>query len=836
MAVLSNIASGNFTASSTWAVVENSTWTQTIAVQETGVTALTTSFQRSAIFTVPSTQTLQGLLLKVSARQTTPGCSVTARIFDVTGNAVVANTTVTIDALDMPNGIGWVYFKFPANATLNTATNYGIDLLSTIGSGATFHRKTATAANWTFGLVTTTNASPLATDQLLIQGENTLTNTFQTFTVTCDNTLASIFGPNVAGAAAIEISGKGIFSFSTAASQNYLLNLDGNLLVNLDGIFRAGTSVAPIPSTSTVTITFDVASNVQYGLIHRAGGIIQTYGATKTTKTTLASNVGSGGTTITTNDSTGWSTGDTLAIASTVRAQIGFAETVTLTGPAVGTSIPITAAVNFHDGNASAILPRANVINLTRNIRIKGISASLQTYVVTGVSGTVSFNFTEFQYLGSATANLRGIDNLMTSGTFELIGCSFENFEVASSVAINFTSTSNIGNIQNCVFYRIIGASILTLTTGYLQNPVVINDCVSIGGSAMNTLQAMSIYADNGTYTNLVAANSSTSGIYFVTNTVLPSLTINNLTSYVCTGANMQLFPASESNVLPATITNILSYRSTAEGLAVGSSSVTAALNFNIDGGRLFGNTTRGLTLGFVFSGFIKNMNIYNEVGYDQPNGIVMNNHIENVYFDNCNIGVSVAHSVSDVRDVCPRNEHVLFFRNCNFGSTTEFSNQSLYTVGSYVGSAKHDQTAGNHRMYKKFGTITSDSTFFKTASPSQRLTPSDASNKLFSQEKRVAIPSGNGASVSVWVRKSVIGDGSAYNGNEVQLRLLADPALGIASDTIIATTTVFGNGTFELITGTIPTLTDNGVARLVISCDGTSGWVNVDLWAVTIV
>jgi hypothetical protein len=213
-----------------------------------------------------------------------------------------------------------------------------------------------------------------------------------------------------------------------------------------------------------------------------------------------------------------------------------------------------------------------------------------------------------------------------------------------------------------------------------------------------------------------------------------------------------------------------------------------------------------------------------------------MNNHIENTYFDNCLIGVIVPHSTSDVRDVCPRNEHIAFFRNCQFGSTTEFSGLSNYTPQSYVGSAKHDGVAGNHKMYKKYGIITSDTVFYKTASPSQRLTPSDATNKLLSQEKRIAIPSGSGATVSVWVRKSVVGDGTQYNGNEVQIKLLADPALGITSDTILATSSAFSNGAFELISGSIPALTDNGVARVVATCDGTAGWVNVDLWSVVLV
>ena len=111
-------------------------------------------------------------MLKLGSRVSTSGNSVTARIFNVTGAVEVANTNVTIDVLDMPNGIAWVFFKFPANATLNTATNYRIDILSNVASSASFQRKTVAAANWTFGLVTTTQQVPAATDQIIITGEN----------------------------------------------------------------------------------------------------------------------------------------------------------------------------------------------------------------------------------------------------------------------------------------------------------------------------------------------------------------------------------------------------------------------------------------------------------------------------------------------------------------------------------------------------------------------------------------------------------------------------------------------------------------------------------------
>jgi hypothetical protein len=835
MAILTNVATGNWSSSSTWAEVEASTWSQTLAIQETGVTALTLAYQASTNFTVPTTQTLQGVLVKIGSRVTSAGNTCTLRIFNATAAAEVAGSVVTVDVLDMPNGISWVHFKFAAPITLNTATNYNIQMLSNVASSASFQRKNATVANWTFGLVTTTANVPSATDQIIITGLNTGFNVFQTLTVTVDNTAATIFGPNVAGASAIEISGKGILQYTTSASTNSLLTLDGNLTVNQDGIFRMGQLSAPIPSTSTASLVFDCVSNVQFGLVHRAGGIIQTYGAVKTTKTTLASNVGPGQTSMTTNDSTSWASGDVVAIASTVRGQIGHAETVTLTGAASGTTLPVTALVNLHDGNASANSARADIINLSRNVKIRGVSVALNSYFNTGATGSVSCNYTEFQWLGSATAGTRGIESNITSGTFEFIGCSFENFEVASAVGIVIAAATSIANIQNCVFYRQAAAAI-SIPTTLTGNTVTINDCVAIGGTSMGATSLFNLLANSGTYTNLVGANAATHAIIIQSTGTAAQLTMSNWKAYVCTSANVQFNTISELTQSDALLSNLISYRSAAEGILVGSSTTGAAINTSIVGGRLFGNATRGITVGFAFSCNFKNLLIYNEAGYDQPNGIVMNNHIENTYFDSCEIGVLLPHSTSDVRDVCPRNEHIMYFRNCLFGSTTEFSGQSNYTPQSFVGSAKHDQTVGVHKMFKKFGTITSDTVFYQTTSPSQRLTPVDVANKLLSQEKRIAIPSGSGATVSVWVRKSVIGDGTAYNGNEVQIKLLSDPALGIASDTVIATSSPYSNGAFELISGSIPALTDNGVARLVATCDGTTGWVNIDLWSVVLV
>jgi hypothetical protein len=109
-------------------------------------------------------------------------------------------------------------------------------------------------------------------------------------------------------------------------------------------------------------------------------------------------------------------------------------------------------------------------------------------------------------------------------------------------------------------------------------------------------------------------------------------------------------------------------------------------------------------------------------------------------------------------------------------------------------------------------------------------MTPNIATQKLDGGLKKVAVVTGTTIVISVYVRKSVIGDGATYNGTQPRLILKADPAVGILVDTVIATG-VSANGVWEKLSGTTPAITDNAVFQFIVDCDGTTGWVNVDDW-----
>lgn len=102
---------------------------------------------------------------------------------------------------------------------------------------------------------------------------------------------------------------------------------------------------------------------------------------------------------------------DVLAFASTSRTASD-AETKVISTINSGTSVTLTGGMtNAHSGTSPT---QAEVINLTRNIKIRGASASLQGYVtVTSGSAVCNVSYAELYNLGSALSSFPGI----------LIGC-----------------------------------------------------------------------------------------------------------------------------------------------------------------------------------------------------------------------------------------------------------------------------------------------------------------------------------------------------------------------------------------------------------------------------
>lgn len=136
------------------------------------------------------------------------------------------------------------------------------------------------------------------------------------------------------------------------------------------------------------------------------------------------------------------------------------------------------------------------------------------------------------------------------------------------------------------------------------------------------------------------------------------------------------------------------------------------------------------------------------------------------------------------------------------------------------------DATPGNNRMYIRQGIVSSDTTIFNTASPSIRITPKsatvEANTKTFTF--KVPVNSGQTCTPSVYVRESVVGDGTDYNGNPIKLYLKSNVNIGITTDTLIDTATGASVGAWEQLTGTTSAASSDGVMEFYLTCDGTTG------------
>jgi len=542
----------------------------------------------------------------------------------------------------------------------------------------------------------------------------------------------------------------------------------------------------------------------------------------------LAADAAAAATSLTTNISTGWANGDTIGLASTTRTP-GDCESKALTAGASGTTLTITAITNAHSGTSPI---QAELINLTRNVKVRGISASLQGYIVFQTTATVNCQYTEFTNLGSATASKRGIDVTTTTGSCSVTFCSIHDCTVVSSIGFNITgAASNNITFSSNVTFNVANIHFQTAaTTGtWTANANVFMRCT-------DNFNLITLADIGGTFTNNTVIGCPQSGIVLSESAALGTFSGN--TSHSNAGRGVLINAVCTSG----TITTLTIWRNVLVGIEFGATVTNLILDSVVAFGNGFSNI--GVTAGTASVNITLLSPVLNSdssfatasgILVSSLGGVAANWIVENGQFGVVS-GIKIAHT-QDL-SVGSSGHASITLRNCLLASSTEVTGQSSMGDGSYVRSQKHDQTAGLHKTFAKYGTISIDTVIFDT-SPSIRLTPNNASNKLamdgssFDQRGAFFVPVANGgtATVNVKVRKSVAGDGTAYNGNQPRLIVRKNVAAGISADTVLATASGAA-GSFETLTGTTAAVTDDAVLSLIVDCDGTLGWVNVDTWS----
>lgn len=829
MATLISSATGNLTASGTWSTVDSGS----LLDLETGTSTPGTTYSgsRSSAFT-PGAITVDGIAIKLATRAASPTGTISVALYNDTLAADVVGSEVTLNVSDLPtaansaaaNEGGWIFFKFASPVLLITLTNYRVEIKTSSTNQVTLFRD-STTFNWSRLLRTTTNAAPGAGDNMHVLGEHTGAGTGNNLTVTMDSTAATDYGGGSTTLASMSVCKRGTLTWGSSSSTAYILQLSGLLVVYNGGAYNQGTVATPIPSTSSAVLQFDCAADGDFGFIARNGSTVVIQGNPLTyDRALLTADASAAATSLTTDVSTGWLNGDEIGIASTTRTA-SECEKKSLTAGASGTTLTIAAITNAHKGTSPV---QAELINLTRNVKIKAVTTTLVAYVVIKSTASIDVDWTEFSYLGENASGKRGVEFETSTGSANFNRCSFHDFE---DFGLYLGVSMDNVTISNCVVYNVcsvtgglnsggIGLYNFSAGTNWSITGNIVIRCAAASTAAFYMLPI------GGTFQNNVAVGAARSGCYFPADSNAATCgTFGDFTAH-SNGANG--IEINNSNKVWRWPGNIILWRNSSPGISIQSTQRDTQLGDVV----AFGNTPSSFVIASTnlttmsFNSFISNGDTtFSTASAVDIQGTAVNLQIYNSDFGSVS-GIKTAHT----QDILISSGFFVqaYLYNTKLASATEVSGNTTMAIGSFVSSQKHDQTAGLHKTWFPYGIVSIDTVIYDVT-PSARGTPNNASNKLEIPIGKANVANGATITFSVKVRESVVGDGTDYNGNRIRLIVKKNVAAGITSDTVLATATVASEGAFETISGTTASVTDDAVLQFVVDCDGTTGWINVD-------
>lgn len=872
MPVLISSASGNLTASGSWSLVDSASYNNSEAAN----TALTTSSVASSTF-VPAAVGVGAVAVKLASRVASPSGTITIELFNSTAASVAL--TLTVNVADLPlatvadNQGGWIVFKFGSTVTPNGTDSYSVRARTSVAAQVNLYSSATT--NWSRALRTTTNQAPAAGDDMIVAGELTGAGTGNDIAVTMNQTAATDYGSNSTSAVlpAIAVCKRGALAYGTAASTNYLLQLSGHLIVYGGGTFSLGATGAEMPRNSTAILQFDCAADNDFGLIARNESVCSLVGLSRTVGKDVSwcllnTDEAVNSTSLGVDTDTGWLDNDVIVVASTIKpgavqSEVGAmngnagASTLTVDGFAGaggglafahfgGDSVSSAQTVALNVGSSVTVKMQAEVINLTRNVKLRGVTAGQMTFLSSTPTAQVTLQWAEFTLIGgsASTTGKRGVEcDTSTSGFLDVRFCSFHDSEIGGLTLFPSTTASYNAQILNNVFYKAsvassLGSTIYVITPKTGGASWVIDSNVIIDGSGYGIrLGDMTGWCTN----NRIIGQTGNAGMNFnhsSTVVIDGRLDGNVVHSCNCAGAiqyangNWQTIYARHLRVWRNTSASADFYQGTTNPSLVvfsdlllwgGSSGIVAAAGLNMQ-----------LSDSLIASDSVTTLN----------GAVFSDGGTVNILMENVVLGVPAAAGgflrpcFTDIQlytsGSAYQNGAKIIGRNVTMNSTVGTPEQ--LTADGYVSIERINGVAGNHKTWLRCGTVAIDTTIFNTASPSARLTPTNATEKLPTAPilRGLKVPVANGVAgkqVSVYVRKSVVGDGVAYNGNQPRLVVRRNSALGTTADAILATAAAAA-GVWEQLTGTLPTPTDDGAFEIVVDCDGTAGWVNVDDFA----
>jgi hypothetical protein len=841
VATLVAAASGNLTAAATWQVALG------LNRGETSSTVLSTSFVGSFAVVPAGNVDVDGIGFEVATTPASPSGTLTCEIYDNTGAAQVAGTETVIDVADLPSNVsianingGWCFIKFAAPVTLTAGRTYYVRLRTSVASQVTVYR---TSTNqWTSFIREVTTQAPAAGDDLIIAGERTGAGAITNLTVTMNSTATTDYGAGSTNLAlhGLAICAGGTLTWGTTAATNYIFRMSGHIVIFTGGAYNQGTVATPCPRDSTMNLQMDCAADGDFGMTVRYGGTVVMQGLSRTSGKDiwyckLNTDEAIASTSLGVDTDTGWLDNDEIAVAPTSRTAAD-AEAGTLNGAAGASTLTVDGFAGAggglaaaHSGTAGTLPTQAEIILLTRNVRMAAVTSTATTYMHVWNGGVVDIDWAEFRYWGTNTVLKRGFNvetTVAAGGSFSLrYSCirdtesygAYLNAAALDNVTIEYCALWNTNTAGAASLAAIIFVSISTAPTA-----ILINGNISIKGSGTNNV-GISFNCCCGTITNNTITGHAL-GIYFNGSAITEDLNFV-FTGNICHSNSSQglWIDGALKNQL---FTNTTCWRNTGAGIYLSSAPVGLVL----DGVIAYGNVTQNIYV-VVATVMIKDLVSNSDATFSTTYGITLI-HKCDITIVNSVFGGTVAHT-NDIALISGTDPRVRLL-DCDFNAGTTVLNPLTVLRSGSITSLKHNGVAGAHQAWKPNGRNTGaaleiDTTIFNTASPSMRMYPGHATRRLQGPNWEAAVASGNTLSVSVTIRLSVIGDGTAYAGYTVlpKLWVRENYAAGIMADTLLAT---HGGGAgWVTLSGTTAAVTDDAILEFYVDCEGTAGWINVD-------
>jgi len=860
MAVLASTTDGNLTSSSTWSLVDATSYLS--LASQTNVAQISTGYINTTAFT-PGAIVVSAIGLALTRRAGTTG-TLSYQLYNLTDSIAVTGTTVTINISDLPSassvnstGIGWTFLKLASPVTLVAGKSYCVRFLTSSASQVSYYY-TTTSNNPIRALVTTTNQAPAAGDTLLVAGSYTGAGTSTTAAVTMNDTSGTTYG-------SILISAKGSLTYGTASSTNYRLVTNSSITIGKGGTFSIGSTGSPFPATSTATIEVGGSNAITVD-----GGVFAVYGDTGRIPTAkLVADVALGATASTiSSSSSGWKNGDFIAVPSTTRTAAD-AEVITLSADASGATLSHSAYAAAHGGNATTLV-QATVCNLTRNVKIFATVLSAPTYItVIGDDPTLILYNVQMFGIGGASAAVNSAitmnANLATAGTIDVQYCSI--YQNPSSLGINAVYVASNANFTLFNFkYNVVygmsfafSNSVIYSGANFTSPPTISYNCFI---KNISSGQVVIIQDPRYNFNNNEINSSTNASVY----PLLLQLTLTQGTAYTIgnwdnnsvysnAGVAGVVFSFYNNASVPITMSGWRVWRNNAPGIAFQVTNASAGLVYTtssnlsapvtLDSWYMFGNLTANINFG-MSTGPLVFSNGYFWGGTTLTSNSCMvastspfTTGSNAVKFISCTYGRDHLGNTSNfTTSILPASGfwalNYVSMYNCTF-SGTETSGAGRGVIEGPIGiiSLKHNGATGSHKAFAQNSIISTDTTIYNVGTSSLRITPNSTAFRAFTPLVRVPVKSGNTCTISVDVRKSAAGDGAAYSGNQPRLMYHANYLAGNTSETVGATVGATA-GTWVTLTYTTPAVADDSVLEFYVDCDGTVGWVNVNNWAST--